>query len=280
MGAVRLALLASLALAGCAHTPALPQGARYVAMGSSFAAGARIGPTKPGTPERCGRTVNNYATLLAARLKLDLDDHSCGGAATAHVLGPWNELPPQIDAVDAQTRLVTVTIGGNDLNYVGTLFMAGCDPANPRIVQGRTIACSAPRPLDEAALARLEAGLRNIARQVRQRAPQARLVFVQYVKLVPDKPCPAASLSPANAALAREIGMRLADVTARVAREEGAEVLAADSLSRSHTPCDAVPWANGSAPGQDIALGAPWHPNAAGHAAIADALTVMLGKGR
>lgn len=283
MGAVKRALPLVLALAGCATSggqgsPALPPGARYVALGSSFAAGAAIGPTKPGTPVRCGRTVNNYATLLAARLKLELDDQSCGGATTAHVTGPWNELPPQIAAIDAATRLVTVTIGGNDLNYVGTLFMAGCDPATPRIVQGRTIPCSPPRPLDQAAVARLEAGLRDLARQVRQRAPQARLVFVQYVTLIPEKPCQAANLSPSNAAIAREIGLRLAEVTARVAREEGAEVLEADRLSRGHTPCDAVPWANGYAAGQDMTLGAPWHPNAAGHAAIAEQLERALAK--
>ena len=43
----------------------------------------------------------------------------------AHVLAPWNELPAQIDAVTPDTRLVTITIGGNDLNYIGNLFMVG-----------------------------------------------------------------------------------------------------------------------------------------------------------
>jgi lysophospholipase L1-like esterase len=278
---VRGALLAALALAGCATTggqelPSVPQGARYVALGSSFAAGAAIGPTKPGTPERCGRTVNNYASLLAARLRLELVDQSCGGATTAHLLGPWNELPPQIEAINAATRLVTVTIGGNDLNYVGFLFMAGCDPATGLVVQERTFPCSPPRAPSPAEVASAEAGLRNLARQVRQRAPQARLVYVQYVTLVPQRPCPAANLSAGNAKSGREIGWRLAEITARVAREEGAEVLPADRLSQGHTPCDAQPWANGMAPGFDLTRGAPWHPNAAGHAAIAAQLERML----
>ena len=98
------ALLGALALAGCATAPAednpgLLPGARYVAMGSSFAAGAGIGPIREGTPPRCGRTTNNYPTLLAARLDLALDDQSCGGAKTAHITGAWNELAPQIDAL-------------------------------------------------------------------------------------------------------------------------------------------------------------------------------------
>ena len=110
-----------LALAGCATTLAqqphsIPPGAQYVSLGSSYAAGAGIGTLVPGTPQRCGRTGNNYARQLAARLHLDLIDASCGGAKTSHTLGPWNELPPQVDAVTPATKLVTITIGGNDLN--------------------------------------------------------------------------------------------------------------------------------------------------------------------
>src|SRR5687768_5931761 len=99
----------ALVLGGCAATGggpgrALPAGAHYVAVGSSFAAGAGIAPFKDG-PKRCQRSGRNYATLLAARLKLALDDQTCGGARTAHLLGPWNELAAQLDAVRPDTRL-------------------------------------------------------------------------------------------------------------------------------------------------------------------------------
>jgi lysophospholipase L1-like esterase len=282
LGEVRVALAgALLALSGCATLggAALLPGARYVSLGSSFAAGAGIGPTKPGTPERCGRTTNNYATLLAARLRLTLDDVGCGGATTAHVLGPWNELPPQIDAVTADTRLVTITIGGNDLNYVGTLFAGSCDPAVGLLVQGRKLPCPTGKPKapDDAALARLRASLRAIATQVKARAPRARLAFVQYVTLVPAAACPASGLSSEAAAVAREIGLRLAEATAEVAKETGALLVPADQMSRDHTPCDRSPWAKGRATPADPLPGAPWHPNAAGHAAIADALAEKLG---
>ena len=269
-------VMAFASLSGCAHAPTLPPGARYVALGSSFAAGAGIGPTRPETPARCQRTEINYAGLLAARLGLSLNDQSCGGATTAHVLNGWNELPPQVAALNADTRLVTVTIGGNDLNYVGNLFMAGCDPAKGFAVQGRTLPCTAPRAPGEADYARAEAGLRAIAAEARARAPRARLVFVQYVTLVPDAPCPAANISGDNAVLTRTIGLKLAELTARVARETGSLVLPADELSRNHTPCDAEPWAIGLPPGHDPAKGAPWHPTAAGHAGIAAALADLL----
>ena len=95
----------------------LPEGARYVALGHSFASGPLLGPPKPGSPPRCGRTAANYATLLAQRLRLTLVDVTCGGAKSQHILGPWDELPAQIESVTADTRLVTLSIGGNDVGY-------------------------------------------------------------------------------------------------------------------------------------------------------------------
>lgn len=131
MKAIWLPGMLSLLLGGCAASGsesgrALPPKARFASLGSSFAAGAGIGPLQAGTPERCSRTTNNYATLLAARLDLNLVDASCGGATSEHVLRGWSELPPQIDALDRETRLVTITVGGNDLGYVGWLFASSC----------------------------------------------------------------------------------------------------------------------------------------------------------
>lgn len=272
---------ASILLGGCAASPGAPRlaapppGSRYVAMGSSFAAGAGIGPTKPGTPARCQRTPLNYASLLADRLGLALVDVTCGGATTAHLTGPWNELPPQIDAVTPDTRLVTVTIGGNDLNYVGTLFGASCRAGVP--MGGRP--CPSDRAPGEADYRKLEDSLRAFSRQVAERAPNARLIFVQYVTLVSPVACDAAPLKPEDAASSRALGLRLAEITARVARETGALVLPADELSRDHTPCSAQPWSRGLSAAPPSAPGAPWHPTVAGHAGIAAALAAWFSPG-
>lgn len=264
-GALAL-VFGTLALANVAAAkPAIPEGGRYVAMGSSYAAGPGLGSVKPGTPARCTRSPANYPTLLAARLKLDLADVSCGGATTAHILGPWNELPAQIDAVTADTRLVTVTIGGNDLSYVRNLATGMCkgDTCQPQLV---------PTAAD---WTKLEANLRAIARQVHQRAPKARLVFVDYISILPERgTCAAIPLEGEKLALVRGTYARLARLTAKVAREERADLLAAGALSRRHTPCDPQPWSIG-APGS--APGTPWHLNAAGMRAEADALARKLG---
>lgn len=271
-------VLASLLLGSCSQpleTKKLAPGSRYVSLGSSFAAGAGIGPIRPGTPERCGRTTNNYPSLLAQRLELALDDQSCGGAQTKHVLGPWDEVPAQIEAVTQDTRLVTITIGGNDLNYVGTLFAASCSPDGKSMIRPNAACREAASP-EAAYYNRLEENLRAIAIAVRRRAPGALLMFVQYVTLVPEARCTAIPLSADAVAITREIGRQLAVITEKIAQESSALLLPADQLSRDHTPCDTQPWAIGFPLEYRGSTGAPWHPNAAGHAAIAEAMAEQI----
>jgi lysophospholipase L1-like esterase len=265
-----------LALAGCAATIAqqphsIAPGAQYVSLGSSYAAGAGIGTLVSGTPQRCGRTGNNYAHLLAARMHLDLIDASCGGAMTSHILGPWNELPPQVDAVTPATKLVTITIGGNDLNYVRNLMIAMCGRVPGMMPpSGRT--CPSIAWPSEADYSALGQKLREIAREVRRRAPQAKIVFVDYVRILPDVGgCASLPLDDAQLAPARDGFSWMAEITAKSAAAEGAMLLPAGELSRRHDACSTEPWSAGY-PGKPAA----WHPTAAGHAGIAAALAVRL----
>jgi len=278
-GGAALALL----LAGCGQKSELASaggplaGGRYVAMGSSFAAGPGIGKLKPGTPPRCGRSFDNYATLLAEDMRMTLFDVTCGGASTAHILGRWNELTAQINAVTADTRLVTVTVGGNDIGYVGYLIGQSCQSRAPMRFRGREIPCTALKAPDEAAYQRLGISLRAIAAGVKRRAPEAQLVFVQYVTLVPETLCADTPLSPQAADTAREIGKRLAQITAQAAQDSAAMLVKADVLSAGHTPCDGAPWSAGHPEASGSITGAPWHPNRAGHAALARVLAEKLG---
>lgn len=279
MRAFALVCAAALCLQACAHvtTPALPAGARYVNMGSSFAAGSGSGLSPAGATARCHQSTVNYARLLAARLQLSLSDVSCGGATSAHILNAWNELPPQIDAVTSETRLVTITVGGNDLAYAGNLIAASCEPAETIRTQGIAATCPPqPYPVAEEAYAKLEQNLREIARQIAVRAPQAKTIFIQYITLVPQTQCANSRFTEEEATRMRAVGVRLAEITARAAQENGATVLAMDALSKHHTPCDAEPWSVGLPANFDEPVSAPWHPNARGMEAIATALEGAL----
>lgn len=276
MNKMTLASMAALALLACAHSEELPQGARYVNMGSSFAAGSGTGPAATNSVQRCRQSAVNYARLLAERLNLSLEDVSCGGATSAHLIGPWNELPPQIEAVTPATRLVTITIGGNDLSLVANLMAASCEQGESIRAGSAVFPCFSSRPVAEDAYAQLENNLRETARQIALRAPHARTIFIQYVTLVPQVQCANSRLSEAEAANLRAVASRLAAITAQAARESGATVLRVDEMSRNHTPCDADPWSVGFPTNYNESQGAPWHPNRRGMAVIASQLETML----
>ena len=98
---------------------------RYVALGSSMAAGPGIPPRDRAAPLRAGRSAGNYPHLVAQRLGLDLVDVTYSAATTAHVLTDrQHDQPPQADALDGSEVLVTVTIGGNDVGYIPLLTAA------------------------------------------------------------------------------------------------------------------------------------------------------------
>ena len=270
-----LAAALSLLVSACAATdsmPArdLPPKARYVALGSSYASGVGIGEQQANTPARCYRSVRNYAMLLAARRHLDLIDASCSGATTDHVLRPWNELPAQIDSITSDTRLISITIGGNDLRFAAWLRAASCRAG---AIAGPCGSVSLPT---EADYVKLDRNLRAIAQEVQRRAPAARLVFVPYVALNSDKPCPLETISPPDASAARIIARRLAATTRSVARDHRADVLDVDVASKGHTPCSPIPWSLGMPASYERSQGAAWHPNAAGHVAIAGMLDRLL----
>jgi lysophospholipase L1-like esterase len=270
--AVSGVLLALAAPALAQPRARLAPGDRYVAMGSSFASGPRITSSADAPPNRCARSADNYAHQLARRHGLALTDVSCSGATTAHLLGPWNELPPQIEAVDAATKLVTVTVGGNDVNYNRGLSAMGCATA-----AAPAVTCPVPPPAPtQADFDALEAHLRQIAQAVRQRAPSARLLFVDYPQVLPpDGTCPALSLTGEQAARAREIDRRVVGITRKAALAAGGGLVSASQLSTGHDACSAQPWTNGfsAPPGAD---GAAYHPNLASHTAVAQAIGRLI----
>ena len=154
-----------------------PMTGRYVALGSSMAAGPGIRPSAAGAPFGSGRSARNYAHLVAERLNLDLIDVTFSGATTAHVLADrQRSAQPQIEALDGSEELVTITIGGNDVGYV-PLLMAASLPAVVRRLP--PIAAGLRELFDHdargKALDGIGAALQAVGAAVRQRSPRARV---------------------------------------------------------------------------------------------------------
>jgi lysophospholipase L1-like esterase len=270
-------LLSATAMAGCAtpgrhrEAPIAP-GSHYVALGSSFAAGPGITTPADQPRNRCARSIDNHAHLLARVRGLRLTDVTCSGATTAHLLGPWAEIPPQIDAVTPDTALVTITIGGNDVGYITALMAASCSLAAAPPPGFGPRGCPSAPTVTEQTWTGLDQSLRAIVAAIRRKAPAARIVFVDYVTVLPDEGgCAAAPLPAGQADASRATARRLAALTARVAADTHVGLVTASALSLEHSACAADPWVTGFPQAGGPAF-VPYHPNASGMAAVAAAL--------
>jgi lysophospholipase L1-like esterase len=249
---------------------------RYVALGSSMAAGPGIRPSAAGAPFGSGRSARNYAHLVAERRNLDLVDVTFSGATTAHVLADrQRSAAPQIEALDGSEELVTITIGGNDVGYVPLLMAASLPALARKLPALRELFDRSAR---EQALDGVGEALREVGAAVKQRSPRARVLFVDYLTLLPPKGDAAAPLSSEHADLGRLVCARLEEATATAAQATGCELVRAGSASRDHHGWSAEPWA--------VAAGLPWpwrpapfHPNAAGMRAVADLIVKQNDEG-
>lgn len=246
----------------------------YVALGSSFAAGAGLGPLQDGSPLLCARSVNSYPQKLAKQLDLPIVDMSCGGAVTKHLLkGGQFFQGPQIRVVDKRTRLVTITVGGNDLGYVGDLSMLAA--RNSGSAFGWAVRQFWGGPAKERDYALLQRELTAVIRAVRLRAPDAVIVLATYPTILPPTgTCARLGLTDAEAQMMRGVQNSFAETSAAVARKTGALLVDMNALGTEHHACSATPWTYG----WTNAGKAPFHPTEAGAKATADAITQALRK--
>jgi lysophospholipase L1-like esterase len=259
---------------------------RYVALGSSMAAGPGIRPRAAGAPWASGRSARNYPHLVAERLNLEpgpgFVDVTFSGATTAHVRTDRQRgVPPQISALDGSEDLVTVTVGGNDVGYVPLLMAASLPGFLRRLpLLGARIAELLDRDARDRALGDVFGSLCAVGQAVRQRAPGARVFFVDYLTLLPPAGVSAAPLSEADAGLGRHVAATLERLTADAAAASGCEIVRAAAASREHHAWSAQPWTIGPAkygvplPGSP----APLHPNVAGMRAVAELVLDQLGQ--
>ena len=119
------------------------------------------------------------------------------------------------------------------------------------------------------ALLEVAESLKEVGRTVRQRAQQARVLFVDYLTLLPPAGTPAPPLSDVDVALGRRVADTLERLTGEAAAETGCRWVRAAQVSREHHAWSADPWTTKFGlplPGRP----APLHPNAAGMRVVAD----------
>lgn len=269
--ATLLVAAAPATAAGSNGSAQLKPGDKYVALGSSFASG-------PAIPEvadaACLRSSNDYPNLVARKLKLALTDVSCGSATTDSILTQNQKAaPPQIEAVTPDTKLVTVTIGGNDVGYTATNLICSGDAGEGKECLGTDV-----QPTDiETNLAALPAKLDATLQAIKDAAPNATIVVLPYLRVLPAvaTPCPP-SVPMSTPTLSYLEGFSDKLHTAIKDAATRAKVMFVDSYRpKGHDACasEASRWVEGAQPASPAFA---FHPNAAGMKAQAKMIVAAL----
>lgn len=161
----------------------------YLALGDSYASMASMNQGFHGI-RFCLRSPDNYPAAVARELAVtDFTDASCQGAKIPDLTAPRSsdpgnpraeQAPPQLDSVTADTDLITVSLGGNDIGY-GPITICVQDA----VVDQRMSNCA--QRLESLLAPDMEAlpGKLDLAYgQITQRAPQATVVATGYMPLV------------------------------------------------------------------------------------------------
>jgi lysophospholipase L1-like esterase len=253
---VALASIVLFATPGTAR--AVKPGDEYVAMGHSFASGPGIPPVADAS---CTRSSNNYANLVARKLKLKLTDVTCGAATTDNITSvPQGAHPPQVDALTRNTALVTITIGSNDVGYTGANIACSTSGATGTGCIGTAFDPDEMR----AALAALPQKLAAMFDLIKAKAPDAAVMLLPDPRVLPPsaKPCPpSVSMQPADLRYMVAVGERLHTIMKRSARAANVDYVETYA-PKGHDACvaPAQRWIEGQVPASPAT---PFHPNQA-----------------
>ncbi|MBV9843874.1 MAG: SGNH/GDSL hydrolase family protein [Kutzneria sp.] len=241
-----------LALAACAGTvlAGTAQAAQpgYVALGDSYASGTG---TREYIDANCQRSAYAYASLVAPRIGATLSFQACSGAKTQDVLNN------QVGALTADTKYVTVEIGGNDIGFADVIKQCALpfkDCTGDINDAENKIRTTLPGSLDA------------VYTQIHNRSPNAKVVVVGYPRLFNGQECNVlARISPQEQAQLNSGADLLDDTIKGRASAHGFAFLDVRSAFTGHAVCDNPEWINGlSNP-----IGESYHPNRDGHAAMA-----------
>lgn len=277
-----------------APVAAVPTTGPYVALGDSYTSGPKI-PGRTGTPAGCARSDHNYPALVAAHLGVkaaDFRDMSCSGATitdfTAAQSTKNGTNPAQLSALSSKTRLVTLGIGGNDIDFgdmITRCVASGAaygiidrikdisegSPCESHYVDGGTDQVSQKI---KAAGARLSDALDEI----RQRAPHARVYVVGYPSILPYKGSECGRelpITPGDINYLRDKERQLNSMLSTRARAVGAVYVDTYTPSQGRDACSAedTRWIEPLVP---TSPAASVHPNARGEHGMADAVLRAL----
>lgn len=248
--AVTLLATATLVVGPAAPAAAAPEGlstvrpytgGAYVAMGDSRASGTHRTPTL-GYYLGCLRSADSYPEILRARLApRTFTDVSCAGATSANL---WSTpqptriytRQPQIQRVPAGAQLLTISIGGNDMQWGPILAKCLIDRAGADR-RCRSDATLAARVTSRIAVMQRETSAALAA--VRAKQPQAQIVMVGLGGFIGQRGCyPTVPLPDGDAAWMRGVFARANTVLRAVAESVDGSFIDVQNLSEGKDACN------------------------------------------
>lgn len=252
----RLRTLAAAALASATLlVPAAASAARPAplvldGLGDSYASGYGVPPYSS-----CGRSDAAPAVMVDGRRRLQLDDFvACAGATSASLIAGG-----QLDALDADTDVVTLSVGGNDIGWGNVV--AACLGGSDAQCAG-ALAATRTRVTTQ-----LPGMLEPVYDGIDAAAPDAQVIVTGYPHLFTPEAGAMLGASPAEQAALNE-GADLLNATIRAtAQAHGYTFADVTRKFDGHGANSADPWLLG--PFDQAAF----HPNARGYEAYAAAVT-------
>jgi hypothetical protein len=268
--AVLAAIIAGLASAASARAD------NYVSLGDSYVAGPFI-PNLIGPPFGCIRSDHNYPHLAAGAIGLPLRDPSCSGAETDDMTQPQNvdpdgPNPPQFNSLDASTKVVSLTIGGNDIGF--SSIAQSCITYNPFSSPCKSKYNSGGVDQISQRIQATAPKVATVIQGIHMRSPSARVLVVNYPAIFPEtgNGCwPQMPISFSDAPYLRAKEQELNQMLATQAAANGASLVSWYAASIGHDACksSSVRWVEPLVPGNSAA---PIHPNLAGMQGAASVL--------
>jgi lysophospholipase L1-like esterase len=259
-------------------------GPNYVSLGDSYTAGPLI-PDLTGSPVGCARSTSNYPSLVAAAIHAaSFTDVSCQGADTTDMSRPESvplgTNPPQDNALSSSTTLVTLQIGGNNINFINIVIncteLSLTDPFGAPCTKHYT--SGGTDRLKEAIAATAPKVAADLL-AIHADAPNARVLLVGYPAILPgsgDGCWPLVPIAYGDVPYLRGVEQELNAMLATVAAANDATFVNTYTASIGHDACQApgVKWVEGLIP---TSPAAPFHPNALGEKGMAQQVLAALG---
>ena len=270
----------ALAVGGPSAAAATPP-LRYLAMGDSYsAASGNLPPDLTAAPE-CVRSTANYPHVIASKVTVQLTDVTCGAANTSHyTTAQYPGVAPQLDAVHADTQLITMTIGGNDSNvFLNSILQCGAAGLST-LGQGSPCKDRYGSSYDDTIRSTTYPSLVRTLKAVHAKAPTARVAILSYPWIVPTSGgCfPQMPIATGDVPYLRDEQATLNDAVRRAAAATGSTFVDLNGVSNGHDACQApgVRWVEPVLLGTNPVI---VHPNALGERNMAAQTLTTLGLG-